>query len=222
MRLTIIPVRPLVAASAIALGLIAAACATTHPENPALDAFPPGVAGSTDVTYYDVHGTTARELVAEMRRLGPKTETGAIFFGETHSPLRWEWKTRHDGPTCTASDVGVYVRSDITLPRWSPPADAPPALIEQWKQFLAALETHEIGHKDISARAARDVLTAIRRLNTMCTSFSVEAKRVTDGIVTRLRIEQATYDAQTRHGATQGATFPPRPVVRSAPPQTGR
>ncbi len=107
--------RTFAAARAIPLALLAVACATTHPENPALDAFPAGVAGSTDVTYYDVHGTTARELVADMRRLGPKTETGASFFGETQSPLRWEWKTRHDGPNCTVSDVSVYVRSEITL-----------------------------------------------------------------------------------------------------------
>jgi predicted secreted Zn-dependent protease len=206
------------ALSSIPLALLAVGCATAHPENPALDAFPPGVAGSTDVTYYDVHGTTARELVADMRRLGPKTETGASFFGETHSPLRWEWKTRHDGPSCTASDVSVFIRSEITLPRWTPPSDAPSALVAQWNQFLAALETHEIGHKDLSGRAARDVLTSIRRLNTLCTSFSTEAKRVTDGIVTRLRVEQAGYDAQTRHGVTQGATFPRRPVTGSVPP----
>jgi predicted secreted Zn-dependent protease len=90
--------------------------------------------------------------------------------------------------------------------------------VAQWNQFLAALETHEIGHKDLSGRAARDVLTSIRRLNTLCTSFSTEAKRVTDGIVTRLRVEQAGYDAQTRHGVTQGATFPRRPVTGSVPP----
>src|SRR5262249_29721162 len=118
----------------------------------------------------------------------------------------------------TANGVSVYIRSEITLPRWTPPPDAPPALVEQWKQFLAALETHEIGHKDISARAARDVLTAIRRLDTMCPSFGAEAKRATDGIVARLRVEQATYDAETRHGATQGATFPPRPISGVRPP----
>jgi predicted secreted Zn-dependent protease len=115
------------------------------------------------------------------------------------------------------------VRSEITLPRWTPPSDAPAALVAQWKQFLAALETHEIGHKDISGRAARDVLTAIRRLDAMCSSFNVEATRVTDGIVARLRVEQASYDARTRHGATQGATFPPRPIAGNAPPrETGR
>jgi predicted secreted Zn-dependent protease len=219
MRLTSSPVGPLRAARAIPLALFAVACATTHPENPALDAFPPGVTGSTDVTYYDVHGATARELVAQMRQLGPKTETGASFFGETQSPMRWQWSTRSNGQSCTANGVSVYIRSEITLPRWMPPPDAPPALVEQWKQFLAALETHEIGHKDISARAARDVLTAVRRLDTMCSSFSAEAKRVTDGIVARLKVEQTTYDAQTRHGATQGATFPPRPIAGSGPPR---
>jgi predicted secreted Zn-dependent protease len=99
------------------------------------------------------------------------------------------------------------------LPRWTPPSNASPELVAQWKQFLAALETHEIGHKDISGRAARDVLIGIRQLSAVCTSFPVDAKRVTDGIVARQRIEQTKYDADTRHGATQGATFPPRPVA---------
>src|ERR1035437_6115173 len=63
-------------ASVIAAALCA--CVTTHPGNPALDAFPAGIVGTTDVTYYDIHGRSAGELVAEMRRLGPKTAIGQI------------------------------------------------------------------------------------------------------------------------------------------------
>ena len=205
----------LIASTLLSLAL---GCATTHPENPALDAYPKGIAGSTEVTYYDIHGSTARELVAEMRKLGPKTSSGGIFFGETQSPLRWDWRLHTDGPMCSTTSVNVYVRSEITLPRWTPPSGAPPDLVAQWKQFIVALETHEIGHKDISGRGARDVLTALRRLTVSCSTFSAEAKRSTDGILARMRVEQEMYDAGTRHGATQGATFPSRLIVAPAPP----
>ncbi len=166
--------------------------------------------GSTDVTYYDIHGRTAPELVAEMRRLGPKTSAGASYFGETLSPIHWTWKTRSAGDHCQLASIQVIVRSEITLPRWVPPADTVPGLLAQWKEFLAGLETHEIGHKNISGRAARAIQRKLEAASTFCSGVNAEAKRVTDGIVTASQIEQAKYDADTRHGVTQGAVFPPR------------
>jgi predicted secreted Zn-dependent protease len=198
--------------TAVAASLLCG-CATTHPENPALDVFPPGVVGSTEVASYDIHGRTAQELVAEMRKLGPKTAAGGVYFGETTSPMRWTWKTRSSGVNCELASIQVFVRSEITLPRWTPPADTVPGLLAQWKEFLAGLETHEIGHKNISGRAARDILSKLQSLNTFCSSVSAEAKRLTDGIVSASQMEQVKYDADTRHGATQGAVFPPRRLV---------
>jgi len=197
----------LVLCAVVSLG----ACATTHHENPALDTYPAGVSGMTDVAYYDVHGRTAAELVAEMRRLGPKSATGGSFFGEARSPMQWNWRTRPDGSMCYATDVRIRVTALITLPRWTPPPDAPPTLVAQWKQFLDGLERHEVGHKDISGRAARDIQQRLGGLRTFCSSFATDARQITDAIVARSRDEQTRYDAATRHGATQGATFPPRP-----------
>jgi predicted secreted Zn-dependent protease len=193
------------------------ACAPKHPENPALDAFPPGVVGSTDIAYYDIHGRTAPELVAEMRRLGPKT-SGSSFFGETRTPIRWDWRTRNDGALCQVTSARVYVRSQITLPRWTPPADTVPGLAAQWQEFLGALEQHEIGHKDISGREAQEILHRLQSMSTSCASLTTEAKRLTDGIIARGSAEQARYDIDTRHGLTQGAVFPPRSHVMSKPP----
>ena len=34
----------------------------------------------------------------------------------------------------------------VTLPAWSPPPDADAALVEEWKRYITALATHEIGH----------------------------------------------------------------------------
>jgi predicted secreted Zn-dependent protease len=203
----------LVVAATIALN----ACATTHPENPDLDKFPPGVGGSTDITYYDVHGRTARELVTQLRALGPKTSSGA-FWAETRSPMRWTWRTRSEGGgRCSLTSVQVYVHSEMTMPRWVPPADTEPGLYAAWQNSMAALQTHEIGHKDISARAARDILQRLNAVESFCSGLNDEAKRVTDGIIARERTEQEAYDAQTRHGLTQGTAFPPRPRLPPPP-----
>jgi predicted secreted Zn-dependent protease len=199
----------------IGIVISATGCATTHPENPDLDKFPPGVAGSTDITYYDIHGRTARELVTQLHELGPKLPTGA-FWAETRSPIRWTWRTKSDrGGRCTLTQVQVLVRSEMTLPRWVPPADTEPGLYASWQKSMAALQTHEIGHKDIAARAAREILQKLNAVSTFCTGLSADVNRMTDGIIARERTEQSAYDAQTRHGLTQGTAFPPRPVRAS-------
>ena len=201
------------AIAACCIGVVGA-CATTHPENPALDTFPPSVSGSTEVVYYDIHGRTDRELVADMRRLGPKTAAGGIFFGETQSPMRWQYRIRPDAMQCTLYAVTVRVSSQITLPRWTPPADTVPGLYARWQAFLAALQVHEIGHKDLSGRAAAEIIHELNALNTSCSTLTNDVQRITERIVAQLRDDQVRYDAETHHGATQGAVF----VVRRAPP----
>ncbi len=197
---------------------LATACVTTHPENPDLDKFPPGVAGSTDITYYDVHGRTARELVTQLRALGPKLPSGA-FWAETRSPIRWTWRSKADvNGRCTLTQVQVQIHSQMTMPRWVPPADTEPGLYAAWQKSMAALQTHEIGHKDIAARAAREILQKLNAVSTFCNGLSAEVNRMTDGIIARETAEQSAYDAQTRHGLTQGTAFPPRP----APPSSAR
>lgn len=193
------------------LPLALAACASNKTGNPALDDFPPGVVGGTEITYYDIQGRTAPQLVSEMRRLGPKVGTGT-FFGEAQSPLRWSWRSKNNGVNCTLTSVSVRIRSDITMPRWTPPADTVPGLFAQWKQFIDGLERHEAGHKDISARGAKDILHKLQTLTAPCASVSDEVQRTTSEIMTRVRNEQVAYDTETRHGFTQGAIFPPRPV----------
>jgi predicted secreted Zn-dependent protease len=197
------------------LAIVALTACASGTGKPALDEFPPGVTGGAEVTYYDIQGSTAPQLVAEMRRLGPQS---GQYFGETQSPLRWSWRTKSNAVNCTLTAVSVRMRSDVTLPRWTPPKDTLPGLVAQWNQFIAGLETHEVGHKDIAARGAKDILHKLQTLSAPCATMSEEAKRVTADIVARMRVEQIAYDTDTRHGATQGATFPgrrPNPIANT-------
>jgi predicted secreted Zn-dependent protease len=198
----------------VGFALGAAACATAT-RNPVLDSYPAGVEGRTSVIYYDVSGRTYAELHADMRRLGPKVY-GSSYVGETRSPMTWSWRTESTtGGGCTLRDVHVRVKAEIRLPRWTPPADADSSVVAEWQRFIAALETHEAGHKDISARAGRDLKDQLRALVGLCSQVSMRANDVARRIMNDATQAQRRYDAETRHGLTQGTGFGPAPVVMS-------
>jgi len=197
---------------------LVAACASA-PRNPVLDNYPAGVSGRTTVFYYDVHGRTVDELRADMRRKGPKVD-GTKFVGEMRSPMRWSWRTELLGrANCSIREVSVFVNAQITLPRWTPPADTAPGLVTEWKRFLAALELHEAGHKDISAKAGREIIERLRGLSGSCSQLGARANDLARAIVERAAGEQKAYDAATRHGLTQGTAFgADGPVIRLPTP----
>jgi predicted secreted Zn-dependent protease len=206
-----------------------ASCASA-PRNKALDSYPAGIIGRTSVIYYDVHGRTYAELRADMHRLGPKVADSS-FVGETRSPMRWTWRTESTGAaSCAIRDVTLSVNAQITLPRWTPPADTEPGLAAEWTRFIAALETHEAGHKDISAKAGRDIVDRLRGLSGLCSQIGTRANDLAKEIVARSAAEQRAYDATTRHGLTQGTSFGSRvgivlsattPLTLLAPPRPG-
>jgi predicted secreted Zn-dependent protease len=189
----------------IAAVVVATACASA-PRNPVLDSYPAGIVGHTTVLYYDVHGRSFDELRADMRRLGPKVADSS-FVGETRSPMRWSWRTESANGTCSVRDVTVTLNAQITLPRWTPPADTEPGLATEWARFVAALETHEAGHKDISAKAGSEIVTRLRGLSGLCSQINTRAGDLARAIVDKASDDQKTYDAVTRHGLTQGTAF---------------
>lgn len=191
---------------AAALALLALACASA-PRNPVLDKYPAGIDGRTTVLYYDVRGSTYAELRADMRAKGPKLD-GTSFVGETRSPMGWRWKTESmGGMSCRIREVSVAVNARITLPRWTPPADTEPGLVAEWHRFLTALEVHEAGHKDISAKAGKEIIDQVRGLSGICAQINTRANDIARSIVERSSREQIAYDATTRHGITQGTSF---------------
>lgn len=182
-----------------------AGCASA-PRNPVLDKYPPGVMGHTTVDYYDIHGRTRAELSAEMHRLGPKID-GASYVGETRSPMRWSWRTESHGGACTIRNLVVTMNAQVLLPRWTPPADTEPGLAAEWSRFMAAVETHEAGHKDITARAVGAITDQLRGFSAPCSMINDRANDIARGIAEGAEKEQKHYDAETRHGLTQGTAF---------------
>ena len=112
---------------------------------------------------------------------------GRTFVGETRSPMQWAWRTEPSRlGNCSIRDVVVTVNAQITLPRWTPPADTEPGLVTEWKRFLTALEVHEAGHKDISARAGREIRERLRGLSEPCPLIGSRANDIARTIVERI------------------------------------
>jgi hypothetical protein len=128
--------------------------------------------------------------------------------GETRSPMRWTWRTESTrSGSCAIRDVMVVINAQITLPRWVPPANADTMVVNEWNRFLTALEVHEAGHKDISAKAGKAIIDRLRNISSPCALLNNRANDIARDIVTKQMEEQRAYDATTRHGLTQGTAF---------------
>jgi hypothetical protein len=123
--------------------------------------------------------------------------------------MSWSWRTESStgGSSCTMRDVRVRVNAQILLPRWTPPADVDTSVVTEWKRFITALETHEAGHKDISARAGRELKDQLRALTGMCSMVSMRADGIARQVIDAANVAQKRYDAETGHGLTQGTSF---------------
>lgn len=161
--------------------------------------------------YYRIEGATTAALQAGLEQIGRPT-TGGGGYGYTQTEHRWHYRFAPSGNGCRATAVAVESDIRITLPQWEPPAGAPAQLIVEWRRFHRALAQHEEGHAAIGVSAAQVIAARLWAVSIpSCTHFPRAADQVAqDDIQAEHQAHQA-YDSQTRHGATQGAVFPPRP-----------
>jgi predicted secreted Zn-dependent protease len=158
---------------------------------------------------YRVTGSTAAELRRSMLSAGPEEE-GGTWYGYTTWHVRWRYDYAAVAGGCEIQEVDVSFRSRVRLPRWDPPDDADEELVSAWRAFVDALREHEYGHRDIGARAARDILRRLRSLRRdRCDGMEERANTLAHRILDRYREREEAYDRRTNHGERQGAVWPP-------------
>jgi predicted secreted Zn-dependent protease len=200
--------------------MLTCACASSSPEpvsapTPATDSAALARAASRAAItareqYYDIDGSSAGALRDQIRRLGPKDESGKSHDALTVWSLEWTYGTAQRGDSCALRDVKVTLDLSVTLPRWTPPSSASAKLTESWRNYLRNVKLHEAGHRTIAERNARDLTTALTTLRgTSCERLSDEATRTAERIVADGRARNRAYDVQTKHGQTQGVELGP-------------
>ena len=158
---------------------------------------------------YKVEGATAAELAESMRRNSPFVRTPGSRANHRYQ-MRWRYTLGDGSLGCEARTVTIEVESEITLPQWTPPADVDPALVAQWKRFMADLRVHEEGHRGITLRVAEESARELRRLRSpTCAAWRDAARLVMDRKSREQRIRQEEHDAETRRDRRVRPRWPP-------------
>ncbi len=172
---------------------------------------PPGpeVPTVTMVSRYSIHGATAAELRADLDAKGPTDRSGR-HDAMTSWYVRWSYPTSRGRDGCSTGPVRVDVTITYTMPEWTPPPGADPALVGRWRRYEASLERHEEGHASHGIAAGREVLEELQRVapRASCDRLDADVNAAGHRILDIYRARDVAYDDRTRHGATQGARFP--------------
>lgn len=192
------PRRAALSLVAIPVALLAAAAAAEPPAATSPLAGIPDV----EIQYYDVAGRSPREIREAMNRIRPTdAHDGQRVDALTRWTMRFGWPRR--SPTdCVLDRAQVRFSAVVQMPRLANADAVSASLRARWQTYVAALETHEAGHVRHAYESVATVLAAIRG------SDCAGAPQAGQAAVRAAGAWDGDYDRTTRHGATQGATFP--------------
>lgn len=162
-----------------------------------------------ETVYYDIAGLSRTDLAAALREHGPEVH-GRQFFGLTEWEMSAGYRPVEDGSRCAIDDLTIEVSVTTHLPRWSRAVAAPSSLRRAWDRFVAALDQHERGHRVLAEDAAETVRHRLLAISApTCDRLDGVARREMTTVMQEYERRQLAYDAETEHGRTQGAVWPP-------------
>ena len=162
-------------------------------------------------TFYAVDGMTAAQIRQALDRNSPVRQNGKTFDAHTRWNVEWQfyWNSGGDG-SCRLTTVTTTVRIQYTLPRLQASEDRPPNLERRWSEYIRALVAHEEAHADLGIDAAREVEQRLSQMDgrPSCQQLESDANALAREIIARYARMEERYDAETDHGAKEGARFP--------------
>jgi predicted secreted Zn-dependent protease len=158
--------------------------------------------------YYAMTGSSLRHIQESLQQTRPwKSKSGRDASTEWY--VRWHAEYSSGGGSCHCSSFTTTTTIMITLPRWIAPTNTPAEVRAAWAKYAAALEVHENGHADLALAAAAEMHKRIKEIesNLDCITLRTRVQAECKAVLDSYRAQEKEYDRQTRHGATQGATF---------------
>jgi predicted secreted Zn-dependent protease len=161
------------------------------------------------IIYYDVDGSTEQEVRANLDRLAPLDENGRRFHATTKWSLSWRFDHQPGQQGCSITNVNIPLQVTTIMPRLNSD-QAPAPLREAFATYAERLLFHEKGHVRIGIDTAEKMDAAIRELppHADCQQLSSAANALGFQIAGEGGQRNHDYDAETRHGETQGVRFP--------------
>jgi predicted secreted Zn-dependent protease len=160
------------------------------------DVLDEGLVVKQEEKYYDVTGTTAKELQAATRHLGGLHSAGTQWS----VGVEFHWVS--NGSECSVASVSTKVDITVTLPRWTNASVAPDALRLRWALGLRDLRLHEQVHVDNAISTAKAIHKAVRELRPAadCQTLDGDVHRTEKTLVEEALRRDDSYDLRTAHG----------------------
>jgi len=171
--------------------------------------------------FYDVSGSSTGELVAALQSAAPQATQTGTYFARTTWTVTWDGNWEVEGAACRVIRSTTTLESQMALPRWRV-TGASADLTSDWNNFVRNLALHERGHVVNAVAASREVDSRLRTLERpSCDGMEAAARATIDSVVAVFRAQDEAYDERTRHGAAQGAVWPPRAARNMRQPGPG-
>ncbi len=157
-------------------------------------------------SYYTVYGRSPLEV---RRQMAQCTTVQGGFDAVTHWWYRYSYNYQEkQNGLCGISDVTLVLHISFLFPFFKDDGSNA-SLTAQWNRYFTNLQTHEFGHRDITVQHAQNALAAIQAFpDAPCQNIVQTVNAYADAQLDVIQQRNAAYDAETRHGETQGAVFP--------------
>lgn len=156
---------------------------------------------------YSAQAQAGKSIYETLFAVSPVKDGGKTFLGHTKWNVNWKFRWwREASGACKISSVDVNVVGKITLPELIG-GDA--SQRAKFSAFLQNLRTHEMGHYQIGLNAGKEIERGILALpvHGNCRALEESANRYARQVLDAHKGADAQYDAQTKHGKTQGASL---------------
>ncbi|MBW4619895.1 MAG: DUF922 domain-containing Zn-dependent protease [Cyanosarcina radialis HA8281-LM2] len=191
---------------------IALAIATAIAFSPAITPAQNSPNVTVNNVYYQIGGSTATQLRAQMDQIGPSNPKfgNRRYDALTRWIVGWRYSYRVENNRCAIDKTEVNTNITITLPQWNPPSQASRQLRQKWNRYTQALRIHEAGHKQHGIAASREIIGLLNNMPSYrsCQELQTAANNRSNRVIAKYNQRDIDYDRTTRHGKTQGATFP--------------
>lgn len=127
----------------------------------------PRVRATTDVInrHYLVHGTTAKEMFASIRRRRLGAQIGRSASGLTEAMLSSSAQIVSSGSdSCRVDSVELELALEVTLPRHAAIDSLDPATRQQWRSYAETVRAHEAEHVEIEKLGLQEVRELLGQL----------------------------------------------------------
>jgi predicted secreted Zn-dependent protease len=169
---------------------------------------------SIEADPYTVRGATPEAIRRSLSRRSPYVDDeGTTWDAGTRWKISWGYALVPEPSGCRIGSPKVHATVTVTAPVWVRRPNAEADATASWARFADALWAHERDHVVRALGAARQIFSTLTDASAApaapdCATANVDANRVASEVMTQMQGAQDAYDAETRHGRTQGAHFP--------------